>query len=200
MPTLPASINGQVNQTKFWLEHNTQVFTSPLSRAEQRLALTGARWRAFFEWTFLTETAGLELLAFLDARDGPAETFEIFNPVQRSVKGTATAGGLVNGASQTGGSLITDTWAINQTGLFKAGDLFQVGTELHRITQDINSDGVGAATLVFKPNLRTSPANNATIVISDAKVLVRLADIGQGSPNIAAPTIYSFALDLIEAF
>lgn len=71
-----------------------------------------------------------------------------FAPVADSVpQGVATGAPLVNGASQSGQSLVTDGWTPSQTGILKAGDWIQIGNYLHRVLQDVNSDVGGNATL-----------------------------------------------------
>jgi hypothetical protein len=78
-----------------------------------------------------------------------------------------TGGGvpLVNGASQTGGSIITDTWSNNITNVVRAGDVLKFAGDngVYRVRSDHNSNGSGQATINIVPNLRLSPANNAAI-------------------------------------
>lgn len=100
---------------------------------------------------------------------------------------------LVNGASQTGDSLVTDGWSNSITGLLKKGDLIrisgvhsvnpinQISTGVEQtflVTADVNSDGSGNATIPISPSITvtgayatvaSSPADNAAIsVISGA--------------------------------
>jgi len=111
--------------------------------------------------------------------------------VQSYTTGTFTASTpLVNGANQTGSSLITDGWASGATSL-KQGDTFTIGgvfslnplsytntgqLQNFVITADI-SDTAGAATLSISPsiittgvlrNVSNSPANNAVITVTGA--------------------------------
>lgn len=67
---------------------------------------------------------------------------------------------LVNGGSQTGGSLIVD----GLTGVPQAGDVFKIsGVDLiYTVTADATVTG-GGATLAINPNLDSSPADNAAI-------------------------------------
>jgi hypothetical protein len=71
---------------------------------------------------------------------------------------------LVNGSSQTGGSLVIDGLPTSTNGLARAGDWFEVNGELKRLTADLNSDSSGNGYLIFEPTLRTSPANNAPVI------------------------------------
>lgn len=97
--------------------------------------------------------------------------------VAKHTTGSFAGTPLVNGASQTGTSLITDGWTASQTGVVKAGDVFTVTSGANTVnavnpetkvttgarqqfvvTADANSDGGGAATLSIKPAITTSGA------------------------------------------
>jgi hypothetical protein len=108
--------------------------------------------------------------------------------VQRHTTGTFTSGStpLVNGASQTGASLITDGWAVS-TLVIKKGDIFTLagvnavnpitGADLGYLRQfvataDGTSDGSGDLTISISPSITASgayktvtasPANDAVI-------------------------------------
>jgi hypothetical protein len=99
---------------------------------------------------------------------------------------------LVNGASQTGASLITDGWSNSITGVVKAGDVFTVAgvykvnpvskvstgvLQQFVVTADANSNGSGQATISISPSITTStafqtvsgsPADNAAITMVGA--------------------------------
>jgi len=106
-------------------------------------------------------------------------------------KHTGGAGGgtpLVNGASQTGASIITDGWP-NSTAILKKGDIitfadvYDVNPRTYEsngylkqfvVTADVSSDVSGNATIAISPAITTSgarqnvdagPANNAAITI-----------------------------------
>lgn len=111
--------------------------------------------------------------------------------VQTRTTGTFTASTpLVNGASQTGTSLITDGWASGASSL-RVGDKFTIGgvytvnpvsyTTLPRLQQFVVranvSDTAGAMTITISPSIVTSgqlqtvsnsPADNATITVLGA--------------------------------
>ena len=105
-----------------------------------------------------------------------------------------TQGGtpLVNGASQSGASLITDGWSNSITNVLRAGDIFTIAgvysvnaitkQTLARlkqfvVTAAVNSDGSGNATLSISPSIVASgtaqnvsnvPADNAAITVLGA--------------------------------
>jgi hypothetical protein len=99
---------------------------------------------------------------------------------------------LVNGASQTGASLITDGWTAAAANRLKAGDIFTVAgvfavnpvtkqstgrLQQFVVTADAASDGTGNATISISPSIVTSgtlqtvtgsPADNAAITVLGA--------------------------------
>lgn len=100
---------------------------------------------------------------------------------------------LVNGASQTGSSLVTDGWTNSITGILKAGDIFTIAgvfsvnpitkqstgrLQQFVVTADANSGATtGPATLSISPSIVTSgttqtvsasPADNAAITVLGA--------------------------------
>jgi hypothetical protein len=79
---------------------------------------------------------------------------------------------LVNGASQTGASLITDGWAAGY--VIPKGKWFSVSVSsllyLYQTTASTTASGGGAATLPIRPMLRASPADNAALNINPPKI------------------------------
>ena len=120
------------------------------------------------------------------------EDVSVFPHVTGALGGTPT----VNGAAQTGSSLITQAWSNSITGVLKKGDVFTIGagstgvfavnpqnyrstTQLQQfvVTADQNSSGAGAVTIPIYPPIVTSgayqtvtvsPANAATINVLGA--------------------------------
>jgi type 1 fimbria pilin len=164
---------------RFGLETNTQTFTSPLTKATQRVKLGGARWSATYSLPAMNRTQAGAWKAFFLLLEGSANTFNAFDPDCKTPRGAATGTPLVNGGSQTGSSLITDGWT-HSVLVLKAGDYFSVNGELKMVTADVSSDGSGNATINFKPALRTSPADNAALTVQKPTCTMILADDMQG--------------------
>lgn len=114
------------------------------------------------------------------------------------VAGTFTAQGKVNGASQSGSSLITNTWTSGGTSL-KLGDRFTIASvfdvnpvtkatlkDLKQfiLTADI-SDTTGAATLSISPAIvgPGSPYQNVSALPGDAAQLTMYSGSGLTSPT-----------------
>lgn len=117
--------------------------------------------------------------------DGPATGYSGSNPV-------------VNGADQTGTSLICDGVTIS-TDIVKAGDVGTVNGEFKMFTADASSDGSGNVTLSFEPQLRSAPSDGATFEIQTPLITMRW-----NNPEImwsaVPPKLYSIVLELRESF
>lgn len=189
----------RISDCRFGIKTNTLLFQSPLSGSTQRLSLPGARWEATYTLTPHNKSEAGVILAFLVSLDGSANSFYGFDPDRKTPQGTGNGTPLVNGGSQVGSTLVTDGWANSET-VLKAGDYFQVGNELKMITEDITSDGSGNATLVFKPVLRSSPADNASIITTNPKCIMRLVDDNQAGWDTNLNSLYGFTFSAVETF
>ena len=177
---------------------NTQTFTSPLNGATQTAALPGARWGATLTYTNRDGVEAKKLQAFLTSLRGRAGRFYL-SPHDSTPNGTAAGSGLVNGASQTGGTLITDGWTASQPLLFAAGDYIEVNGELKQVSADVSSDGSGNATITFSPDLNQSPPNGAQIISTNPRAVMRLEDDAQSQWSFQSPVIYAITLSCVEA-
>jgi hypothetical protein len=153
---------------------------SPFTFQDEVQASTGQRWEATVELPpMLRAGGGAAWIAALTSLDGIYGTFLLGDTAWKTARGIATGTPLVKGGSQTGYDLITDGWTAGQTGIMKAGDWLQLGSagtsQLHMVMADANSNGSGEATLTLWPRLRSSPADNAAIVVSSPRGLFRLA-------------------------
>lgn len=170
-PTLRAP-----SSSTFQLVTNTLGFQSPLNKTTQTLELPGARWVFALTYQNLTDSERRILKAFIAQLRGAAGRFYLWDHNQPYPSGIATGTPVVNGAGQTGSSLSVSGWTASKTGILKAGDYFQVGTELKMMVADANSNGSGIATLTFEPPLRAAPANGASIITTRPKCIMRLKD------------------------
>lgn len=92
----------------------------------------------------------------------------------KSANGAGGGTPLVDTASQTGSSLITDGWPTSATGVVFAGDVFRVAglKQLFRSTSTVNASSSGVATLTINPPIAVggSPVDDAALTISGAKI------------------------------
>lgn len=150
------------------LAGNDAVLPSAFTGAIQTVSRPKV-WRMSCTWQNIYGGERADLLAFFLRLNGVEHRVRMpfFDHVQRgSLGGTP----LVNGASQTGHTLVIDGATPTQTGWIKAGDILRCSSNntIHMATTDSNSDGSGNVTINIIPELRRSPANNNPIIIGAA--------------------------------
>lgn len=194
--TWPVLTRAAPRLVRWGLTSNTMPFSSPLSGAMQTVEMPGARWRCSFTMENLVEADAALLQALLVQLRGQANRLLLHNFARPTPRGTATGTPLVNGASQTGVSLITDGWTAGITAL-RTGDFFGVNGELKMVTADAVADGSGNATISFEPPLRSSPADNAAITTNKPLAIFMLSSPDSGW-DTQPYRISNVPIDLIE--
>jgi len=115
---------------------------------------------------------------------------------------TVDYGPFVNGANQTGDSLIIDGASPSEVGYFLPGDYIQLGAAssatLHKVLTTTNTNSAGGATLDIWPSIRTAPADNAAVVIQSAKGRFRLKE-NMTQWQINDISSYGITFDCVEA-
>lgn len=153
--------------------------SSGFTLQSQTYAWRGQRLEAEVQLPPMTRADAAAWVAALVSLNGQEGSFLLGDTSATTPRGVATGTPLVKGAGQTGTDLITDGWTTGVTGILKAGDWIQLGSgstaRLHLVLADADSDGLGDATLVLWPALRSSPADNAALTITAAKGLFQLA-------------------------
>ena len=90
------------------------------------------------------------------------------------------AGARVDGNGQSGTQLKTWNWQPNVSGLLKTGDYVAfdtvAGRSLHLVVADVSSDAEGRAVLQLEPPLRSSPADNAALILTAPSCIMALAE------------------------
>lgn len=149
---------------------NTAVFVSPLSGTVRTENQSGGRWFLSLTIQNLKNATVVsnpihELEAFLFKLNGVEHRAVIQDfAYVRSGPGGGTP--LVNGASQTGLSLITDGWS-NSTTVLYAGDRIGISGQMIPITADAATNGSGQVTLSLAHPILVAPSTNAAIEISN---------------------------------
>lgn len=186
----------QPDSASIGIAPNVQTFTSTLNAFQDFRELPGSRWFASFTWSSRQGADAKTLKAQFSSLNGPLGIFRITPPDSESL-GTFLGTGLVNGAGQTGNSLVTDGWDINQPILGHAGDYFEINNELKILTENVVSDGSGNATFVFSPVIRKSPADGSSVITADPKLTARI--VGEAPVwALSAPVIHAFSIDCSE--
>lgn len=179
------------------------VLASPFTMKTYVQAHAGARWSADINIPSNPIADAAPWRAFFAQLNGMEGTFLLGDSSHSTPLGAATGTPLVNGASQTGQSLVTDGWTTGVTGILKAGDWIQLGSgatsRLYMVLNDVNSDGSGNATIDIAPRLRESPADNAVITTSNPKGLFRLSRNVSGIFSASGAKLSSFSFSAVEA-
>jgi len=178
--TFPTTIAPR--ETNFRLTRIMGVNESIYTATQQVYQYTGEYWSLDITMPPMRTSTAREFVSFLVSLRGQAGTFYVGDFDAKTALGTAGSSAgtpLVNGADQTGNTLVCDGAPNNQTGYLKAGDYIQIGSgsaqRLHMVVADSNSDGSGNFTLSIEPALRTSPTNNTAITVANTKGVFRLS-------------------------
>lgn len=177
--SLPTVIN--IRSITLTAKNSVGISTSPFTYTQQVYKHQGQRWQADVSLPPMTRAEAEEWFSFLVKLNGQFGTFLLGDP-HSAPRGSASSSAgtpVVNGASQTGSTLAIDGLPASATGYLKAGDYIQLGAgstaTLHKVLNDVDSNASGEATLDIWPDLRSSPADDATVVVSSAVGLFRLA-------------------------
>jgi hypothetical protein len=182
--TIPSELKWTSAELDFYANLISNVGQTGVS---QRVINPGSRWGLKFSLPPMSEEQSRFWRSFLMAQKGGANEFTFGPP---GYDGTSYAGAdpIVNGASQTGVSLVCDGVSNSET-ILKDGEYFSVGYELKTVIGDAVSDGSGNVTIVFEPMLRESPADNVVLEIQAPKAKFMLAN----------PTVgFSYSLSNIQ--
>lgn len=171
----PSSLLTKIRRFRLDLNENKAISQSIINRRRQVVTLSGGtadRWEGTLETVPLTTAADVRSMWAFLVKVGLYGEFTIGEPdYEGPISGQASI--LVNGGSQSGLALICDG-ATPSVICLRDGEYFQVGTEFKMMTADATADGSGNVTLNFKPALRASPANNATVTLANPQMLLQL--------------------------
>lgn len=150
--------------------------TSPITQARQIVLQMGEHWRFEASLPEMSEVEARVWKAFFAQLDGPVGTFELPHPLYTGpLNGSVVANGQVDGGGQSGFEVATKGWPVSQAPLFTAGhDFVQIGTRVHEITQTVNSNGLGEATLDIWPPIIAPPPDLDAVNPLTPKHLLRL--------------------------
>lgn len=175
---------------------------SPFTFSGQAQASAGQMWQADITLPPMRRSDAEIWVAWLVSLRGRFGTFTMGDPLCSTPRGTPTGSPRVNGSGQTGDTLIIDGCTPSVTGWLKAGDYIQLGASatatLHKVLEDVNSTSGGDATLTLWPHIRTAPANNAIVVVSNAVGRWRLAS-NESAWSINEAAVYGLTFSAMEA-
>ena len=194
-----------IAQVQLVASDTVSVTESPFTLSQQVVRHAGAKWSATINIPPVKRSDAEYWNSFLLRLRGQFGTFLVGDPNAATPRGSASSAPgtpVVNGASQTGSDLAIDGLPASATGYLKAGDYIQLGTaatsRLYKVLEDVDSNASGEATLNLWPDLRSSPADDATVVVSGAKGVFRLAS-NDASWTIGNDGFYSITFSAVEA-
>lgn len=206
MATLTMPSSSGFSEYHFQLITNTLKFVSPQDKSIQVNELPGARWAAFYELPPMEVAVAADWIAFMAQLDGMTGTFYGYDPARTSPRGSAGGTPKVNGASQTGKTLITDGWPASQSGILKNYDMFHFTTptswrEMHMIVGgDADSDGGGNSTLTIRPALREPPAEDADIIVASPSCVMALINDDSNVWDVNEAAHFGLRFQAVEVF
>tara|TARA_R110000787_G_scaffold241772_1_gene347943 strand:- start:606 stop:1202 length:597 start_codon:yes stop_codon:yes gene_type:complete len=178
---------------------NQSTFVSrSISGRRQSRQIGGQYWRMRASFPPMTRAQFAPIYAFVIAQRGRYESFSIVPAVISTGQGSPAGTPLVNGADQTGRSLVTNGWS-NSIAIFKAADYLKIAgnDKVYMVTADVSSNGSGEASIAIEPALVASPANDAAITHSSVPFTVALRS---GIQEFATGTngLFTFEIDFEE--
>lgn len=181
-----------IRSVTFRMVSANSITQSPFTFKQQVLQNPGRRWEVDITIppTRLAENAR-PWLAWLAKLDGSLHTFNLGDPLGASPRGAGGGTPLVNGASQTGSSLVVDGCPVSEIGWLLEGDYIQLGSgvdaRLYMVTSDVDTNGTGDAAIEVWPEIETAPSDNDPVVITNTVGTFRLAsNVSTWSANEAS--------------
>lgn len=175
---------------------------SPFTFVGQAQASSGQMWQADISLPPMKRADAETWIAWLVSLRGQYGTFNMGDSIGCAPRGAGGGTPRVNGASQTGEELIIDGCTANVTGWLKAGDYVQLGAAgtatLHKVLADVDTNASGQTTLSLWPHIRSAPADNATVVISNTVGRWRLST-NETAWSVNEMAIYGITFSAMEA-
>jgi hypothetical protein len=180
----PLSLPAEFKTAKITIVANAVVgqSESPYTLSEQVYVHQGQRIEFSMTMPPMPRDKAEAVIGFLLQLNAGEGTCYLGDTANKLPRGVATGVPLVNGvATARSTDLATDGWTAGVTNILKVGDWIQVGTgstrRLHKLTQSVDSNGSGQATLVLWPRLRSAYADNTPITVNNPTGVFRLADV-----------------------
>jgi hypothetical protein len=203
MPTYPLDMPATPVAKQIRMQGNSvvSVSRSPFTGQQQTYVHPANYWSAQVTLPPMRRAQAEPWFAWLAALNGMEGTFYLGDPVGKNPRGYGGAGGTprINGANQAGYNLAADGWPVNQV-VLKLGDYIQVESSLYKVVvHDVGSTATGSVSIAIWPRIRTSPADNAPIIYTNAVGIFRLAS-NQNAWDWAEGPLGQLSFSAVEAF
>ena len=180
----------------FELVSNTRTYQSPLTNAVQTASRKGSLWKASLQFNNLSGDDRKVMQAFLVKLNGQQHRFTLQDH-SHTLRGAGGGTLRVNGATQSGTTLVCDGATTSVNNYLRAGDYISFNNELHMVVVDANSDASGNVSLSIAPPIRKTPADN-TIVDYTVPVVGVFMLAGPASWNTTIDIHSSFNIEAVE--
>ena len=174
----------------FELVSNTRTYQSPLTNAVQTASRKGSLWKASLQFNNLSGDDRKVMQAFLVKLNGQQHRFTLQDH-SHTLRGAGGGNLVVNGANQSGTTLVCNGATANVNNYLRAGDYVSFNNELHIVVADTNPDGSGNVSISIAPPIRKSSPDD-TIVDDTAPV--------QGVFMLAGPASWNTTIDIHSSF
>lgn len=174
----------------------TGVTQSDFTAQQQVTEWQGDPWEVDVSMPLMTRTLAEPWIAAMESLDGSTGTFYM-GPSGDERNPISTAGGtpLVDGASQSGKTLLLKGW----TGTLKAGDFIQVLHDVKRLYRAVK-DVAATSSIDIRPRLRTpTPADGAACSFSSPVGLFRLAPGTFAEWKLDQNKLFTLSFKAVEA-
>jgi hypothetical protein len=180
----------------FELVSNTRTYQSPLTNAVQTASRKGSLWKASLQFNNLSGDDRKVMQAFLVKLNGQQHRFTLQDH-SHTLRGAGGGTLRVNGATQSGTTLVCDGATASVNNYLRAGDYISFNNELHMVVVDANSDASGNVSLSIAPPIRKTPADD-TIVDYTVPVVGVFMLAGPASWNTTIDIHSSFNIEAVE--
>ena len=216
VPLFPASLPAPSSE-RWWLEHKTQIFRSPLSGQEQRIAMNTARWRAEITFPYLKAEEARTLLAFCAQTQGAQKRFRYSPAHNQAARWSEGAAPQVADPQQDAvGGIDANLVASSKLTInliqspiehrIRQGDSFSLLSELgecslHIITTPpaASAQGEQFVSLDIAPPLRFVPVIDSEIELLTPQACMRLLDDQQARLQwLPGNIVNAITLQLVE--
>lgn len=185
------------SETTIGRKANTRAFTSPFNGVVQTEERGGSRLFLRMVFRNRSDAERQELIGFLMKLNGMEHRFSA-RDYSHTQRGVLTGTPLVKGGGQTGSSLLIDGCTPNVTNWIRAGDQFQIGSELKIVTADANSNASGEVTINFRSALRFAVVDNQPISTTAPSAIWMLTSDSIDWATGDGPTFSDFVIEAIE--
>lgn len=197
--------NTNIAKIRLIANNAVAISESPFTFSQQVYRHQGQSWEADISLPPMKRADAEAWISFILRLRGQFGTFLMGDPSSATPRGSASVAAgtpVVNGASQTGDFLNIDGLPINESGYLLAGDYIQLGSAatatLHKVLEDVNSDGLGAATLNLFPAVRIAPSDGAAITVTNCVGKFRLSG-NETMWDVNESSIYGVTFGAVEA-